>query len=73
MPRFFIDENRVIIALDTNVIRELCYNDPSWLPIFVEMSQNEYDFCFTDHLFAEFLIQLQRASIRGLKGRPLGA
>lgn len=63
MPRHFIDESRIIIALDTNVIRELCYNEPNWLPTFEEMSKNEYDFCLTDHLFAEFLNQLQRASI----------
>lgn len=63
MPRHYIDEHRIIIALDTNVIRELCYNEPSWLPIFEEMSKHEYDFCLADHLFAEFLNQLQRASI----------
>ena len=63
MTRHFIDEDRVIIVLDTTVIRGLCYDDPSWLSTFVEMSQNEYDFCLADHLVAEFLNQLQRGSI----------
>lgn len=63
MTRYFIDEDRIIIVLDTTVIRELCYGDPGWLPTFVEMSHNEYDFCLADHLVAEFLNQLQRSSI----------
>lgn len=63
MIRYFIDEDRVIIVLDTTVIRELCYGEPNWLSTFVEMSHNEYDFCLADHLVAELLNQLQRNSI----------
>lgn len=65
MTRYCIDEDRIIIVLDTTVIRELCYGEPNWLSTFVEMSHNEYDFCLADHSVAEFLNQLQRNSISG--------
>ena len=63
MKRLFIEESRTIVALDTTVIRELCYKEPDWLPVFIKMSNNQFDFCLSDHLIAEFINQLERKSI----------
>ena len=63
MKRFFIEESRTIVALDTTVIRKLCYEEPDWLPAFIEMSNENFDFCLSDHLIAEFINQLERKSI----------
>lgn len=63
MARHFIAEGRIIVALDTNVLRDLCYAEPSWLPVFVEMAHDRYEFCIADNAIAEIVAQFERAAM----------
>jgi hypothetical protein len=63
MARHFIAEERTIVALDTTVLRDLCYEEPPWLAALGEMSRHRYEFCLADNVVAEIVAQLERTSI----------
>ena len=65
MNRDIIPENQIIVALDTNIFRQLCYNTFNWVGTFEKMAKNGYHFCFTDVALAELINQHERGSICG--------
>lgn len=62
-PRKFIPADTCVVALDTNVLRELCYGEPGWVTTFAEMSRNGYAFCLADAALAEVTNQFEQGSI----------
>lgn len=60
--RALIPETEVIVALDTNVVRNLCYETPCWVSSFAQMAKNGYHFCLSDVLLAELLHQFEEES-----------
>ncbi len=63
MSREIIPDNQTIIALDTNVFRNLCYDEPSWVDCFDAMSVKNYHFCLTDIAYLEIINQLENSQI----------
>lgn len=61
--RAIIHESEQIVALDTNIARELCYSQPAWVNVFNRMRDDGYHFCLSDILLAEFLNQFESGRI----------
>ncbi|WP_437625571.1 hypothetical protein [Sorangium sp. So ce1151] len=64
-PRTLIPADLCVVALDTNVLRELCYGEPGWVTTFAQMSRDGYAFCLADAALAEVTNQFERGSITG--------
>lgn len=52
------------IALDTGVARELCYEEPAWFQIFVQMASDGWSFHLTDISVGEIIAARERNSIK---------
>ena len=63
MNRFIIPENQVVVALDTGVLRSLCYENPGWVDTFAAMANNGYHFCLSEVLMVELIKQFEGGSI----------
>ena len=62
MNRAIIPKSKIIISLDTNIIRNLCYKEHNWVDDFYEMSKENYFFCLPDYSLFEFINQFVKKS-----------
>ncbi len=61
--RELVPPELILVALDTNVLRDLCHGDPAWSSAFTTMARNGFAFCFADIAAAEITAQLLRGAI----------
>jgi len=52
-----------LVALDTGIWRDLCYQERDWSEAFGEMRGAGFHFAFADHLLAEAIAQLERGDV----------
>lgn len=64
-PRLIIDDQQIMVVLDTSPVRELAHesDSPDWVCTFEEMSNQGYSFSLADGTFAELINQRRKGAI----------